>query len=135
MSSALAKDSVVPADSIDPTIRSGDFKLVLQLKERRNLTNHEKYHLLINHFKPDHKYRFPLIDYGKQQRSFQHGWLTRYNGLVYSELDQGGYCKYLFGQAAFSVSNFAGALISRPFTNLQKASEKLREHFEGIGSG
>ena len=99
--------------------------------------DHEKYHLLNNHFKPDHKYQFPLIQYGKQKRSFQHNWLTRFNGLVYSELDQGGYCKYcvLFGQAAFSVSTFDGILIDRPLTNLQKASEKLREHFEGIGSG
>ena len=51
--------------------------------------------------------------------------------LVYSELDQGGYCKYcvLFGQCAYSVTSFVGVLISRPLTNLQKASEKLREHF------
>ena len=53
-----------------------------------------------------------------------------------SEIDQGGDCKYcvLFGQAAFSVSAFAGILVDRPLTNVQKASEKLREHFEGIGS-
>ena len=98
------------------------------------MTDHEKYHLLINHFKPSSTYQFPLLEYGKQKRSFQHRWLTRYNGLVYSELDQGGCCKFcvLFGESASSV---AGILVSRPLTNLQKASEKLREHFEGIGSG
>ena len=84
--------------------------------------------------KPSSTYQFPLLEYGKQKRSFQHRWLTRYNGLVYSELDQGGDCKFcvLFGESASSV---AGILVSRPLTNLQKASEKLREHFEGIGSG
>ena len=126
-----------PSDPLDPAISSGDFKRVLQLKKKRKLMDHEKYYLLINQFKPNHKYQFPLFQYGKQKRSFQHSWLTRFNGLVYSELDQGGYCKYcvLFGQAAFSVSTFAGILIDRPLTNVQKASEKLREHFEGIGSG
>ena len=41
----------------------------------------------------------------------------------------------MFGQSAFSVTSFAGILISRPLTNFQKASEKLCEHSEGIGSG
>lgn len=46
------------------------------------------------------------------------------------------YCKYciLFGQAPSSVSNLTGTLVTHPLTNLQKASEKLREHFTGIGS-
>ena len=71
---------------------------------------------------------------GNQKHSFQHSWLSRYNGLVYSE---GGYCKYcvLFGQCAYSVSHFVGILISIPLINLQKASKKLREHFEGIDTG
>ena len=73
---------------------------------------------------------------GKQNRSFQHSWLSRYNGLVYSEIDKGGYCKHcvLFGQSPSTVCNFAATLVSHPLISLQKASKKLREHFEGIGS-
>ena len=123
--------------SLHPAVSSGDFKRVLELKKQRQLTNNEKYHLLIHHFKPSPAYQFPLLQCGNQKRSFQHSWLSRYNGLVYSELDKGGYCKYciLFGQCAYSVSDFVGILISIPLTNLQKASKKLREHFEGVGTG
>ena len=35
----------------------------------------------------------------------------------------------------YSVTSFVGILISSPLTNFQKASEKLREHFEGLGKG
>ena len=104
--------------SLHPAVSSGDFKRVLEL------TNNEKYHLLIHHFKPSPAYQFPLLQCGNQKRSFQHSWLSRYNGLVYSELDKGGYCKYyciLFGQCAYSVSHFIGILISIPLTNLQKS--------------
>ena len=37
--------------------------------------------------------------------------------------------------SAYSVTSFVGVLISSPITNLQKASQKLRDHFEGIGTG
>ena len=116
---------------------SGDFKRVLHLMEERKLTDNEKFYLLGNHFVPAGTYQFPLVDHGKQKRSFQHSWLSRYKGLVYSELEKGGYCKYcvLFGQAAYSVHSFDVSLIRRPLTNFKKASDKLREHFEGIGSG
>ena len=101
---------------------------MLELKKERQLTNNEKY-LLTHHFKPNPTHQLPLVQYGKQKRSFQHSWLSRYNGLVYSELDKGGYCKYcvLFGQCAYSVTSFVGILISSPLTNFQKANEKLRE--------
>ena len=39
----------------------------------------------------------------------------------------------LFGWAAYSVSNFTGILTDCSLTCLQKASEKLWEHFEGVG--
>ena len=55
---------------------------------------------------------------------------------MYSVLDKKGYCKYcvLFGQAPSSVSNLTGVLITCSLTNLQKASEKQREHFTGVGT-
>ena len=123
------------ATFIHPAVSSGDFARIVQLKEERTLTDQEKYHLLTNHFRPSATYRFPSVLYGKKKRAFQHDWLHQYNGLVYSETMQGSYCKYcvLFGQAAYSVYSFTGTLISKPLTNLQKASEKLRNHFIGVG--
>lgn len=121
--------------SLDPAVRAGDFKRVIELKEQRILTDGENYFLLTNHFVPSPTYQFPPHNCSKQKHFFQHSWLSRFNGLVYSELDEGGYCKYcaLFGQSAYSSHTFAGILITRPLTDLQKASNKLREYFEGIG--
>ena len=121
---------------LHPAVSSGDLGKVALLMSQRALTDQDKYFLLTSHFTPDATYKFPLVSHGRQNRSFQHRWLSQYNGLVYSELDKGGYCKYcvLFGQAPSSVSNLTGVLITRPLTNLQKASEKLREHFTGVGT-
>ena len=115
---------------------TNDFCLVVELKKERVLADHEKYYLLKNHFRPNSSYHFPSILYGSRHRSFQHSWLSQYNGLVYSETKQGGYCKYcvLFGQAPHSVYRFSGTLETQPLCNFQKASEKLREHFLGIGN-
>ena len=119
-----------------PVVSSGDFGRVVKLQKERELTDQETFHLLTDHFYPNTSYKFPTVLYGKRNRSFQHSWLSQYNGLVYSETDLGGYCKYcvLFGKAAYSMSSFTGTLITSPLTNLQKASEKLREHFTGLGS-
>ena len=107
--------------------------MVVKLQQERQLTAHEKYHALTKHFVPGPLYVFPSIPCGKQQRSFQRTWLTKYSGLVYSENKGGGYCKYcvLFGQAPYSVPNFKATLVTLPLTNLKKATEKLREHFYG----
>ena len=128
--------SCVPNPVIHPAVSSGDLGKVARLVSQRTLTDQDKYFLLTSHFSPDATYKFPLVSHGRQNRSFQHCWLSRYNGLVYSELDKGGYCKYcvLFGQAPSSVSNLTGVLITLPLTNLQKASEKLLEHFTGVGT-
>ena len=128
------RKSPMPAEASDvDMLSSGDIKLAVQLKKSRPLTDQEKYHMLTKHFVPKPSYKFPSIPFGKQNRSFQHSWLTHYNGLVYSELDEGAYCKYcvLFGQAGQTVSDFGGTLITLSLTNLKKASEKLRDHFEG----
>ena len=103
---------------------SGDMGSVVKLQQERQLTAHEKYHALTKHFVP---YVFPSVPCGKQQRSFQRAWLTKYSGLVYSENEGGGYC-VLFGQAPYSVPNFKVTLVTLPLTNLKKATEELREH-------
>ena len=69
---------------------SGDFSRVVELKQERPLVDQEKYYLLKNHFRPNFSYRFPSVLYGSRHRSFQHSWLTQYNGLVYSELAREG---------------------------------------------
>ncbi len=137
--SGAQPDSPIPTAEtfLDPAVLSGDYKRVVQLKQSRALSDPEKHHLLTNHFVPPPHYTFPPHDYGKQKRHFQLSWLSRYNGLVYSELDDGGYCKYcvLFGQPSPSVPTLAGTFVIRPLAHLGKASEKLREHFEGVKGG
>lgn len=48
----LLEESVITGGSLHPDIASGDFSRVLQIKKQQNLTDHEKYHLLANHFRP-----------------------------------------------------------------------------------
>ena len=43
-------------------------------------------------------------------------------------------CATVFGKVAYSVLSLTEILIDRPLTNLQKASQKLRDHFEGINN-
>ena len=111
-------------------ISSGDFGQVVQLKSERDLTDNEKLFLLRHHFVPSKNYQFPAKVISGRTRHFQSSWLDQYNGLVYSELEDGGYCKFcvLFGKCGPSVKEL-GVLVNRPFTNFKKASEKLTEHF------
>ena len=122
--------------NVNPALSSGDFGQVVKVIMKRKLTNEERYSLLTSHFHPSSTNHIPTVVRGSQKRSFQHSWLAKYIGLVYSELDQGGYCKYciLLGKPPSSVSNFVGVLTTRPLPNLQKASVKLCEHFTGVGS-
>ena len=94
------------------------------------VNDNEKYVLLKKHFIPAASYKFPCHSINGQKRSFQHSWLSKYNGLEYSESQDGGYCKFcvLFVKCECSVNEF-GVLVERPFTNLKKASEKLSEYF------
>ena len=71
-------------------IRSGDFGKVVNLKACRNLTDEEKYYLLKHHFIPAQNYKFPPRHFSGRPRFFQNNWLSHYNGLVYSESDNGG---------------------------------------------
>ena len=125
-------DSEEPS-AMHPAVISGDIGRVVKLQQERQLRDDEKYHMLTKHSVPGPSYVFPSVACGKQQRSFQRSWLTKYSGLVYSESEGGGYCKYcvLFGQAPYSVPNFKATLVTLPLTNLKKATEKLREHFYG----
>ena len=104
-------------DDLHPAISSGDIGRVVKLKSERNLTDNEKYVLLKKLFIPAASYKFPCHSINGQKRSFQHSCLSRYNGLVYSESQDGGYCKFcvMFGKCECSVNEF-GVLVVRPFT-------------------
>ena len=71
----------------------------------------------------------------KIHRHFQHRWLEKNPGLVYSESQSGGYCKYcvLFGKTEPTVKEL-GVFVTRPFTNFKKATELLGKHFHGLGN-
>ena len=116
-----------PSDTLHPAVSSGDFDKVVELKARRELSDREKLYLLKNHFVPSKGYSFPGRIFGRKQRHFQHSWLERYNGLVYSAAVDAGYCKFcvLFARSEAEL----GTLITRPLTNFKKASEKLNDHF------
>ena len=77
-----------------PAVSSGDFARVVQLKGIRKLTDHETFFLLSNHFIPTRNYKFPARFVSGRNRHFQQSWLDQHNGLVYSESENGGYCKY-----------------------------------------
>ena len=117
-----------------PAISSGDFNRVVHLKYERDLTDSEKFYLLKHHFVPGISYQFPAQTFGKQSRRFQRNWLTKYNGLVYSQLADGGYCKYCVLFAQYETSNQAfGTLVNQPLTNFKKASNILIYHFSCNG--
>ena len=117
-----------------PAVATGDLGKVLELKRGYNLTDNEKYFCLKNHFVPPNGYTFPSRIMNGQSRSFQASWLERYNGLVYSESEDGGYCKFcvLFAKCDSKVKEL-GILVSRPFRNFKKSSELLHDHFNDIG--
>ena len=79
-------------------VGSGDFGNIVQHKI--HLNDHQKLNLLKKHFVPASDYKFPTRVINGIQRHFQHSWLSRYPGLVYSKSQDGGYCKYcvLFGK-------------------------------------
>ena len=112
------------------SISSGDFGKVVQLQAHRNLTDHEKVTLLKRHFVPTRSFKFPSRLFSGHTRHFQRNWLDQYNGLVYSESEDGGYCKFcvLFGKCGPTMKEF-GVLVTRPLTDFKRATEKLHDHF------
>jgi len=118
-----------PAE-MHPAILSGDFGRVIGLKAQRKVTDSEKFFLLKHHFVPRKGYQFPSCTFSGRQRHFQSSWLGKYSGLVYSESEDGGYCKFcvLFATCEPPVREL-GVLVTRPLTNFKKAIDKLNEHF------
>ena len=86
------KPSVSTCDSsreINPVIQTGDFGKIVKLKAQRSLSEDEKYYLMKHHFVPSKRYNLPAHGYGNRRRHFQGSWIDKYNGLVYSESNDG----------------------------------------------
>lgn len=117
------------AEPLHVAVSSGDFGQVAILKTERKLTDHEKFALLSRHFVPHRTYKFPTRNVGGRDRAFQQSWLDKYNGLVYSESQNGGYCMYcvLFAREGGRIT--LGALVNSPLIDFKRATEKLAIHF------
>ena len=126
------KDASDAQDTLHPAVSSGDLHLIQALKQERYLTDREKYFLMKHSFVPSPGYSFPSRIISGSVRHFQHRWLTSYNGLVYSESADGGFCKFcvLFAKCTSTMKEL-GIFVTKPFTNFKKAAEKLDEHFHG----
>ena len=103
----------------------------LKVTSKSQLSDNDKYRLLINHWEPEASHKFSSqMEYGRS-RSFQHSWLKKYKGLVFSPSLNGGICIYC---ALFSKSKEAAnaVLVGKPYTkNYHKASDILGDHFIG----
>jgi hypothetical protein len=60
----------------------------------KELTDEEKFNFCKNAWSLVASYKFPVLKQGNQNRSFQLDWLRRYHWLTYSELKEGGFCKF-----------------------------------------
>ena len=58
-------------------------------------------------------------------RSFQTSWQSTYPWLVYSESEDGGFCKYCM---LFATNTAAGVLVKSPLKNFNKATDILKQH-------
>ena len=118
--------------SIDPAVRSGDLGQIVQLQKHRRLTECEKMFVLKHCYVPPQNYKFPITIISGRRRHFQNTWLHKYDGLAYSESENGGFCKYcvVFGRSAGAFpSRELVVFVTKPFVNFKKASEKFQEHF------
>ena len=99
-SSSCDEPEIYSESGIQNAISCGDFGRVVQIKTQVNLTDHQKFFLLQKHFVPSSNYKFPTRILSNTPRHFRHSWLKSNPGLVYSESQNGGYCKYcvLFGK-------------------------------------
>ena len=108
--------------SLTTTSDIGEYKA----EDIKNLTNENKWWLLMHSFRPASNYKFQSkFEYGKA-RSFQHAWLQEFPWLSYSESLNGGFC---INCVLFSKNKcLAGQLVMNPMTNLTRAKQTLQVH-------
>lgn len=92
----------------------------------------EKITVLQNFWQPSITYQFPVLEkFQKRKLKFQFLWFNEFPWLVYSEKEEGAFCKYcfLFAKHGAGVnSQELGSLVKHKFTNWKKAKEIFRNH-------
>lgn len=100
----------------------------------KRLQDEEKVKLLHTLWQPSSTYKFPILEkFQKRKLKFQFSWLNRYPWLVYSEKEEGAFCRFcfLFSKHGAGVnSQELGALVKHKFTNWVKAQEVFKHHAE-----
>jgi len=101
----------------------------------RRLTDTEVEEVLQNVWIPPSNFKFPVNRLQVQSKSknlkFQYMWFSRWPWLVYSETENGAFCKYccLFAKAGAGVnSQSLGALVKKKFDNWKHAVETFDKH-------
>ena len=97
------------------------------VKDRPSLSRQHKFTLSKSHFTPGDNYVF-LKTTKNKMRLFQVSWLKTYPWLVYSESEDGGYCKccVLFAHLASNITT--GTLVKLPMKNWNKVTDILKDH-------
>lgn len=124
MTEPLAKQPLQVAEAED---RPGDDFDVGSFVEQAllgSVSAADKFLLLKNHFVPRNDFVF-LVNAG--QRVFQRSWFSGRPWLVYSRVDNGGYCLpcVLFAASRRPGGQAPGVLVGKPTSNFKKALETL----------
>lgn len=100
----------------------------------KRLQDEERCRLVDTFWQPSINYKFPLLEqFQKRKLKFQYSWFMKYPWLVYSEKEQGAFCRYcvLFSKHGAGVnSQELGQLVKIKFTNWIKANEIFKHHGE-----
>ena len=74
-------------------------------------------------------FKFPVIQQGNKNRSFQSSWLTKYEWLAYSIVCSDALCKVciIFGQHGTNDVKL-GKLVTEPLKTYKKAIEVINRH-------
>ena len=126
----LSTDSLPPSPKqprIEPEVSAVNVDVADLAKRRSSLTESEKYDFYCNHFTPDADYKFPR----EGSRSFLHRYLMKYNWLIYSRQENGGYCLpcVLFARST-DTRKGKGVFVEAAFTNFKKVYEACDFHAE-----
>ena len=100
--------------SLSVAVKSGDLASIVNLKEQLHLTDQEKFYVLDHSFMPHSGYNCPSHTINECKRHLQRRWLSTYNGFVYSESTNGGYCKYcvLFARCSMMYNILTPSIIA-----------------------
>lgn len=125
----IAVTSVTSSNGNKCVYQTNDISLFVN----RKLNENEKLQVLENTWVPQKNYAFPLLDkFQDRKLRFRSQWLEEFHWLVYSEKEEGAYCKFcvVFAHSGGIGSQPLGQLVKCKFDNWKKAKEILRQHGE-----